>query len=75
MASYTQEQLDALTAAIVQGALRVKYNDKEVEYRSLDDMLRLQGIMEAALGIGKTTEERRVTTSFDKDYIKRERYS
>lgn len=72
--TYTQEQLDALTAAIVQGALRVKYNDKEVEYRSLDDMLRLQAIMEASLGIGQTTAERRVTTSFDKDYIKRTRY-
>lgn len=74
MASFTQEQLDALNAAIVQGALRVKYNDKEVEYRSLDDMLRLKGIMEADLGIGTTTAERRVTTSFDKEYIKRTRY-
>lgn len=72
--TYTQEQLDALTAAIVQGALRVKYNDKEVEYRSLNDMLRLQGIMEASLGIGKSTEDRRNTTSFDKDYITRTRY-
>lgn len=50
---YTLEQYNALTAAIAQGALRVKYSDKEVEYRSLDDMLTLKRIMEQQLGIGE----------------------
>ena len=47
--SWTQEQLDALNAAIAEGALRVKYQDKEVEYRSLSDMLKLKQIMEDCL--------------------------
>lgn len=46
---YTIEQYNTLNAAIAQGAKRVKYGDKEVEYSSLDDMLRLQARMKACL--------------------------
>jgi len=46
MPTYTQAQYNALSQAISQGATRVKYADKEVEYRTLDEMLRLQKIME-----------------------------
>lgn len=53
MAAYTQEQYQALTGAIAQGALRVKYGDKEVEYRSLSEMLRVKALMESELGIAK----------------------
>lgn len=48
---WTQEQLDALNAAIAQGALRVRYADKEVEYRSLSDMLQLRDQMMQSLGL------------------------
>lgn len=51
MPTYTSEQYTALTAAIAQGALKVKYADKEVEYRSLDEMLKLQEIMKNDLGL------------------------
>lgn len=51
MPTYTIDQYNALTAAIAQGALKVKYADKEVEYRSLDDMLKLQQIMANDLGL------------------------
>ena len=47
--AYTLEQLDALKAAIAQGALSVKYADKEVTYRSLDDMMRIKREMEKEL--------------------------
>ena len=47
--AYTNEQHSALTAAIAQGALRVKYADKEIEYRSLDEMQRIKREMEAQL--------------------------
>lgn len=50
MASWTQAQLDALTAAIADGATRVKYADKEVEYRSLREMLALRDLMKKSLG-------------------------
>lgn len=51
--SFTIEQLNALESAIADGALRVKYTDKEVEYRSLEEMLKIRSIMREALGIGK----------------------
>lgn len=51
MPSYTLEQLTALQEAISQGARRVKYADKEVEYRSLDEMLSLEDKMKKDLGI------------------------
>ena len=41
----TQEQLDALDEAIASGAKKVKYQDKEVEYHSIDDMLRARNIL------------------------------
>lgn len=43
--AFTIEQRIALEEAIAQGALRVKYADKEVEYRSLDEMLSLLELM------------------------------
>lgn len=44
--SFTTEQYTALIGAIAEGALRVKYQDKEVEYRSLTEMLKLKTLME-----------------------------
>jgi hypothetical protein len=51
--AYTQDQYTALVDAISQGVTKVKYADKEVEYRSLDDMLRLKKLMETELGLVK----------------------
>ncbi len=51
MASWTQGQLDALNAAIAEGVLTVKYRDRTVTYRSLEEMLRLQDRMQRALGL------------------------
>jgi hypothetical protein len=48
--TYTQQQLDALRAAISTGMLRVRYADRDVEYRSLNDMQRLEQVMMQALG-------------------------
>lgn len=50
--AYTQTQLDTLTAAIAEGVLKVKYEDREVVYRSLDDMLALKRRIETELGVG-----------------------
>lgn len=49
--AYTTDQYNQLIAAIAQGALIVKYADKEVTYRSLNEMLRLKQGMEKDLGI------------------------
>jgi hypothetical protein len=50
---FTQEQYTALCAAIAQGVLKVEYGDKKIEYRSLNEMMRIKTQMENALGIGK----------------------
>jgi len=50
MNSWTAEDLRVLEAAIVTGARRVKYADREVEYRSLADMLTLRDTLRASLG-------------------------
>ena len=42
---YTQEQLDALNAAIAQGVKEVYYGDKRVVYRSLAEMLQIRALM------------------------------
>lgn len=53
--SFTQAQLDALESSIADGALKVKYSDKEVEYRSLEEMLKIRDIMRNALGLNKSS--------------------
>ncbi len=50
---FTIDQYNALAAAIASGALRVKYADKEVEYRSLAEMVTLLNTMAIQLGLNK----------------------
>lgn len=53
--AWTQTDIDKLKAAIAQGATKVKFADREVTYRSLDEMretLRmLQADVDAAAGV------------------------
>ena len=49
--AYTQAQLDSLEAAIAEGARTVKYEDREVTYRSLKDMESLRRRMRLELGL------------------------
>lgn len=60
--AYTQSQLDILDAAIAQGALVVKYGDKEVTYRSLKDMYQIRETMLLELGFIGTTSRRSYAT-------------
>lgn len=46
---YTLEQYQTLSDAIATGSKKVKYGDKEVEYRSLDEMIRILGLMKDCL--------------------------
>lgn len=45
--AFTQIQIDALKAALSSGTLKVRMNDREVTYRSLQEMRELLAIMEA----------------------------
>ncbi|WYK04464.1 hypothetical protein DWF04_015770 [Cereibacter sphaeroides f. sp. denitrificans] len=47
--SYTQEQVDALRAAIATGALEVQQGQERVRYRSLAEMERVLATAEASL--------------------------
>lgn len=43
--AWTQADVDALKAAIATGIRRVRYNDREVEYQSIDQMQAALGLM------------------------------
>lgn len=58
MTGFTNERLEALEKAIAEGVLKVKYQDKEVTYRTLDEMLTLRNVMRGELGIGCGTNRR-----------------
>jgi hypothetical protein len=61
--AYSEDQILALKNAIAQGALRVKYGDKEVEYRSLAEMKEILTMMENQ---NKPVANRRKYASFTK---------
>ena len=48
--AWTQIELDKLDAAIAKGVLKVKYIDREVIYRSLNEMLKIRNEMKKELG-------------------------
>lgn len=48
---FTLEKLNDLECAIAEGIKRVKYSDKEVEYRSIDEMLKVRDLMRKKLGL------------------------
>ena len=64
--TYTLAQYTALNEAISLGALKVQYGDKTIEYRSLDDMLRLQIAMKNCLFPEKNKNNGRKYASFSK---------
>ncbi|MDP9533974.1 hypothetical protein BS643_12710 [Pseudomonas protegens] len=52
--SFTQKHLDAIEAAIARGEKTVRYGDRTVEYRTVDELLRareeIRGSLAAAAG-------------------------
>lgn len=53
--AFTQEQLDALEDAIAKGVTEVKYEDKTLTYRSINEMLQIRDIIRRALGLAEKT--------------------
>lgn len=66
--AYTIEQFNALQAAIAEGALSVRYADKSVTYRSLDEMMRILKLMSTELGLNACNDGGRRFASFSKGY-------
>jgi len=51
--AYTEDQLQALRNALANGARRVKFGDREIEYRTVDELK--QAIAAAEADIAKTS--------------------
>lgn len=64
--AWIQSDIEALEKAIATGATRVKYADKEVEYRSLQEMLQTLDIIKKELGVTTSTNNNRKYGSFSK---------
>lgn len=55
---FTVEALQSLESAILQGIQTVKYTDKEVTYRSLDEMVRIRALLRNKLGMNEANGEK-----------------
>lgn len=66
--AYTNEQYQALQAAIAGGELSVRYADRSVTYRSVAEMLQILRLMENELGLNADATGGRRLTSFSKGY-------
>lgn len=60
--SFTQEQYEALKAAIVSGTQSVTYGDKTVSYRSLAEMKEALRMIEAELFPERVPRRRRLAS-------------
>lgn len=66
--AYTLEQYQTLQAAIAGGELSVRYADRSVTYRSVDEMLKILRLMRDDLGLNADCNGGRTFTSFSKGY-------
>jgi hypothetical protein len=67
--NFTCDDLKAIENALAKGVKTVKYVDKEVTYRSVDEMLKIRDLMRQCLGIGTDnngTRGRRRVSSYNK---------
>lgn len=64
--AFTQSDLDKLDRAIADGALTVKYTDKEVTYRSMAELLKARDFIARKLGQGSTAAGNRILTKYNK---------
>lgn len=53
--AWTQQQLDAIEAAIASGELTVRFGDRTVTYRSMDELLRARAVVKESLSVASGT--------------------
>jgi hypothetical protein len=58
--AWTATDLDEIEKAIKTGTLRVKYSDREVQYRSLDEMLKIRDLIAKEVADGPVGPFRKV---------------
>lgn len=64
--AYSLADLDAIERAIASGARRVKFEDREVEYRSTTELERARDTIRRALGLNDPHNGRR-RAQYDKE--------
>ncbi len=64
--SFTQSQLDALNAMIASGVLRTRYEGKEIEYRSMEELVRARDAVRADLASSSSSRITHVNPVFSK---------
>jgi hypothetical protein len=66
---YTEEQLQALRDALANGVRRVRFGDREIEYRSVDELKQAIAAAEADVAMsGGTPMIRQIRTSTEKGF-------
>lgn len=65
--AFTEQQLTDLDAAIAEGVLVVVSNGRRVEYRSLDEMMKLRNLMAGDLSSSSTQPDTRRYAAFRRD--------
>ena len=63
--AWVQADLDAIEEAIVSGVLTVKYSDKEVTYRSLNELIKVRELIRESLGLTNSASQR-MLSEFDR---------
>lgn len=48
--AWTQTDLDKIEKAIAQGPQKIKFSDKEITFRSLDEMLKIRDLIKTSIG-------------------------
>lgn len=60
---FSQADLDALNDALAKGIKEVRYRDKTLVYRSLDEMLQLRALMRRCLNLDCKTGKKLISTN------------
>jgi hypothetical protein len=53
--AWTQQQLDAIEAAIAGGELTVRFGDRTVTYRSMDELLQARSVIKESISASAGT--------------------
>lgn len=56
--AYTADDLGPIERAIASGNLRVRYADREVQYRTLDEMIRIRDLIRGEIDPAKRQTRR-----------------
>lgn len=66
--AFTSQDLTAIDKAIASGELRVKFGDREVQYRSIDELLKARDVISSSVASdsGSSPSTRCTYASFSK---------